>query len=453
MKRDHAAVDEFEGIDLGDLRRASRLRRVVEALQTDPAAAFPKALGSVAAREAFYRLVNNEAVTLDALLVPHAAQTIARAAQDHERTIVAIDKTQFVFEGEGEREGLHRLSANKQGFDTFFALALSPSRRSHGILAVQSLEGTGCSTGDAWHAFLDRAGRDLEALDVAPVYVMDREADAYTLFCKLVEEHRDFVVRISFDRKAREASASMREPLRVIAERQPTLLTRTVHVGRRKAGGRTGAQRTKHPARASRNATLSIRAGAISMPRPTGKSQGRASALALNLVQVIELAPPPDAPAIEWLLLTSLSVENASQVEAVVDAYRARWVIEEYFKALKTGCKYETRQLESRHALESALGILVPIAWRLLELRTIGEAEPDAPASDVLDDDELRVLRKLSRDIKLGPRPTAAEALLAVAALGGHIRQNGRPGWQVLFAGFKELLDRVEGYRLAKAEM
>ena len=189
------------------------------------------------------------------------------------------------------------------------------------------------------------------------------------------------------------------------------------------------------------------------MPRPDGKTQGLVPSLSLNLVQVIELDPPPQVVAIEWLLITSLPIGDARQVEAVVDAYRARWVIEEYFKALKTGCRYETRQLESRHALEGALGILIPIAWRLLELRTIAEEAPDAPASSVLDPDELRVLRKLSHDVKLGPRPTASDALLAIASLGGHIRQNGRPGWQVLFAGFKELLDRVEGYRLAKAEM
>src|ERR1044072_7358138 len=49
---------------------------------------------TVAAREAFYRLVNNEAVTLDDLIVPHGAQTIARAAQDHEPTIVALDRSE-----------------------------------------------------------------------------------------------------------------------------------------------------------------------------------------------------------------------------------------------------------------------------------------------------------------------------------------------------------------------
>lgn len=453
MKDERAAVDEFDGIDLGDQRRAARVRRVVEALQAEPAAAFPKALKTVAAREAFYRLVNNKAVTLDALLAPHAAQTIARAAQDKERPIIAIDKTRFIFEGEGEREGLDWVSGNKQGFEAFVALALAPTRRSHGVLAVETLEGKGRSSSDAWSNFLNRAGSDLEATGVRPLYVMDREADTYALFCSLVAEKRDFVVRISFDRMIREFSDSIREPLRVVAARHPTMLKRTVRVGRRKAGGRTGAQRARHPTRASRDAALSIRAGAITMPRPEGKTEGLFPALSLNLVHVVELDPPSGETTIEWILITPLPIDDASSVEEIVDAYRARWVIEEYFKALKTGCNYETRQLESRHALQSALGLLIPIAWRLLELRTIGEEEPDAPATDILEADELHVLRKLSHDIKLGPRPKVSEVLLAIASLGGHIRQNGRPGWQVLFGGFKELLDRVEGYRLAKAEM
>lgn len=454
MKGERTAADEFVGLSLGDVRRAARVRKVVEALETAPAEAFPKALKTVAAREAFYRLVNNDAVTLDALLVPHAAQTIARCVQDHERPVVAIDKTKFIFEGDGERDGLDWLSTNKQGFEAFFALAVSPSRRSHGVLAVDVLARQGASSGDAWNEFLDKAGSELEGARMRPIYVMDREADSYALFCKLVAAQRDFVIRISFDRFVREFKDAAKEPLRAVAARTPTMVTRTVRVNRRKTAGRTGHQRHKHPPRPSRDAHLSLRALEISMPRPAGlAAKDLMAQLPLNLVQVVELDPPDGQAAIEWFLITSLPVATARGVEAIVDAYRARWVIEEYFKALKTGCKYESRQLESRHALLNALGLLIPVAWRLLELRTIGEEDPEAPATDVLDDDELHVLRKLSHDIKLGPAPTALEALLAVASLGGHIRQNGRPGWQTLFLGFQDLLKAVDGYRLAKAEM
>jgi hypothetical protein len=57
---------------------------------------------------------------------------------------------------------------------------------------------------------------------------------------------------------------------------------------------------------------------------------------------------------------------------AVVDAYRARWVVEEFFKALKTGCQIEKRQMETYEALRIALALFLPIAVRLLALRLIG---------------------------------------------------------------------------------
>jgi hypothetical protein len=43
------------------------------------------------------------------------------------------------------------------------------------------------------------------------------------------------------------------------------------------------------------------------------------------------------------------------QVAAVVDHYRGRWTIEEFFKAIKTGCALEARQLESKRSMPSAV--------------------------------------------------------------------------------------------------
>ena len=151
-------------------------------------------------------------------------------------------------------------------------------------------------------------------------------------------------------------------------------------------------------------------------------------------------------------MFTTLPVGHADEVATVIDTYRARWTIEEYFKALKSGCSYEKRQLESRHSLLNALGLLAPIAWLLLALRSAAD-DPDTPASALLAPEEIHVLRKLARDVTLSDDPTAAQALAAVARLGGHFPQNGRPGWKVLWTGFQKLLDRVEGYRLARDEM
>jgi len=62
------------------------------------------------------------------------------------------------------------------------------------------------------------------------------------------------------------------------------------------------------------------------------------------------------------MLFTSEVVERLEDATAVVDHYRARWIIEEYFKALKTGCGFEKRQLTSLLGLLRALALF--IRWR-----------------------------------------------------------------------------------------
>jgi len=440
------AVDEFEGVDLGDSRRAARVLKFVAAMQKNPAAGFPSAVRSVAEREANYRLLNEMA----ALLAPHARQAVLRAKALGTRPLIALDPTAFVFSGEEEREGLDRLGANRHGFDAFVALAVSPMRQPLGVVSIRVVESKGRAGADEWSAAVDDAAHHMAALD--PVYVMDREADAYALFSAQIAAGRDLVVRVAYDRWVKEHDGAAKEMLRDIAERAPTILTSEVKLSRRSKVGKALGARQRHPPREGRDAVLTIRAATIALPKPRKLRAAVPAALSINVIQVVEENPPDGEAPVDWLLFTTLPITDVAAVAYAVDAYRARWTIEEYFKALKSGCSYEKRQLESRHALLNALGILAPIAWRLLALRSAGDDET-VPAAALLDKDELHVLRKLSHDVKLGPSPSAAQALLAIAILGGHFKQNGRPGWQVIWAGFRKVLDIADGYRLARREM
>jgi hypothetical protein len=126
----------------------------------------------------------------------------------------------------------------------------------------------------------------------------------------------------------------------------------------------------------------------------------------------------------------------------VVDAYRGRWVIEEYFKALKTGCAIERRQLESAHALQNALAVLAPVAWLLLRLRSVARARPSSPGSRLFSKKQITLLRALAlrRRHRLVTAPDARAVMLALAAVGGHLPNNGDPGWQILGRGLDDLL-------------
>ena len=148
----------------------------------------------------------------------------------------------------------------------------------------------------------------------------------------------------------------------------------------------------------------------------------------------------------EWFLLTDLPISNDEQIAFVVDCYRGRWTVEEYFKALKTGCQYEKRQLETAHSLLNALAVLAPVAWRLLLLRHLARHAPERPASAALTSSQLDVLHAVAKR-PISARPTVREAMLAIAGLGGHLPRNGDPGWLVLGRGMHDLLLLELGWR------
>jgi len=126
-------------------------------------------------------------------------------------------------------------------------------------------------------------------------------------------------------------------------------------------------------------------------------------------------------------------------------------VIEEYNKAIKTGCDFERRQLQDYDALVNLLAVFAPIAYRMLLIRSEAARAPDQPALSVVSQDELDVLRTLGRR-KLSELPTVREIYFAVAALGGHIKYNGNPGWQTLAAGLEKLQTLTEGWVAAKLQ-
>ena len=163
------------------------------------------------------------------------------------------------------------------------------------------------------------------------------------------------------------------------------------------------------------------------------------------MVIVRELEPPEGQAPIEWRLLTTESIETEADILRVVDAYRARWLIEEYFKAIKTGCRYEKLQLETLHGLKIALSFCFAIAWHMLLLRTLARDAPNVPAEAVMTKSQLSVLLKIAAmpknpwSVKLDDAPNVTNIMYAVARMGGHLKHNGPPGWQTLGRGFREL--------------
>ena len=461
---DAFVADSTAGAEFGDLRLSRRLEIILRGAVSAPSASFPAVCASAAQLEGTYRFLNNPKVTAAAILEPHFIATAARVARC-ERVIVPHDSTQFAF-GPVPRGDLDRVGrGTTYGFNAHVSMAVSGDgeRTPLGVLAVSPYNRkfgvTRARPTDSkknadnvmlrWSAHVKLVRERLGTAAKCVIHVMDREADDYLLLAELVAAGDRFVIRQAVDRRLQRNAAEPK--VRSVVAAAPLVVKRTVNLSaRRKPTKKKHA--TRHPLRCEREAVLEVRASRVSIPRTRSAGGSTPQTLGLNLVEVSERHPPQGETPVEWWLWTNEPIESAEEILAVVDAYRARWTIEEYFKALKTGCRMEERQLESKHALQNALALFVPVAWRLLLLRHIARVAPEASARLPLTELQLRGLRgymEQKRKISLPEALSAREAMLAIAAIGGHIKNNGDPGWMVLGRGFDRLLDIELGMSLA----
>jgi hypothetical protein len=464
-RRPRKISSEFSGAALGDARLDARLSTVADQLAAAPSESFPTLSVSEGELEGVYRFFGNKRVTPAGILAPHIEATKQRAGK--RQILMVHDTTMFSFGGATKREGLGRLhSGAGQGFLGHFALAVKPGESRHvlGVAGLSTIVRSAPAIGRkaTRSELMKRERREHErwialVAQVKPqfpdaIHLMDREGDSFEILEGMFDLDARFVIRMRSNMRRVSEREGEKLDFSDVAAGARVRLTRSVPLSRR-----TGSRLPvvfAHP-RKARNATLEIRAARVTLPRPNDQSwKLEPHALIINVVFVSEINPPDGDQPINWILGTSEPIGTRQEIEAIVDAYRSRWVVEEFFKALKTGCAYEKRQLESFKALVNALAVFSVIAWRLLRLRSTAKDEPDASASRVLSQRQIDVLNAVAeldngkrRRVRLPTKPTANDAIRAVAGLGGHLRSNGIPGWQVLGRGYDALLVLELGWR------
>lgn len=449
-------ADEVAKGNFLDRRLNARLRSVVSGLSADPRLSLPQAFDE-AGLEGTYRFLSNHRVMPEAILSGHFDAT-RRRCEAEQTVLILHDTTSFSYRSDGERAGLGRAQPrndkSNQTFYAHFSLAVSADgqRRPLGVGGFETWTRDQRGTGTEYQRWENQIRASSSQLNgqTNAIHVTDREADDYEMFCALKRDGHRFVVRCHFNRLLKD-TGKLRETVAAVT----STADREVPISRRKPK-RDPTKDKLHPPRDQRVARLSLSGAAVELKRPVSpRAHPRMEAppsLAINVVRVWEPEPPEGEAAVEWYLYTTEPVETPEQQLAVVDFYRTRWVIEEYIKAIKTGCDFQRRQLQDYESLINLLAIFAPIACRLLLIRSEAARDAEAPATSVISQDELDVLRTLGRR-KLSAAPTAREIYLAIAALGGHIKYSGDPGWLTLARGFEKLRTLTEGWAAAKLQL
>lgn len=452
-----SVVEEFEGADLGDARLGSRLIRIAEALSRDPACGFPRAMRSEAELEGLYRFINNPRFNEDDILAPHLERTFSRAKEAQE--VLAIHDSSFFQSAKQapRQEAGISSTLGPRGFIAHVTLVTTIDGAPLGLGYLETLVRTGTRArqskrrDESEEKMTDRWLRSVEAVDeqVSAIHIIDAEADFFGLLNAMQEANSRYVIRAGHRQRLVETEDTRGNLASVIETLKPRVY-RQIELGERRYVERSRGPRSRrqHPQRDARRARVAISGMRVQINSPSS-ARSSSAALSVNIVRVWEPKPPPGQAPVEWVLLTTESIETPNELERVVDLYRRRWLVEEYFKALKTGCSLEKRQVESFSALRKVLALLAPMACRLLILRALHRHSADALPTVGFDEIDLTLL------VQAQGRPTARpknleEAYLLLARLGGHIRNNGAPGWMTLGAGYETLLILRLGWIIAR---
>ena len=447
------ASETFGACELGDPRRTRRLMRVARRIADHPAGSFPTQMPEWAELKAAYRLFAADDVTFRAVALPHWEQTRNAASG---KTLVICDTTELNFGS--DREGLGR-TGNGIGRGFLLHNALMVDAETSLILGIagqtihyrprkklgkqnssQSLNRDRES--QVWGHVIDDIGPPSD--DARYVYVCDRGADNFEVFCRLQQQGDDWVVRAKKQRRNLITPAGEIVSLLEFLPRLSLLGTYNLNLRAR-------------PQQPSRVAQIEVRSARVLMPVPHHKSPWVKSLapnpVAMHLVHVREVNAPAKAEPVEWLLWTSLPADTFEQAWLVIEDYESRWLVEEYHKALKSGCQAKARQLQSASRLEPVVGLLSVVAVHLLQLKTMAVTDPTRAARSVVPRLWLAMLKAArGRRLRRVHDLTIRDFYREVAKLGGFLgrKSDGEPGWITAWRGWEKLAALVRGAEIAQ---
>jgi hypothetical protein len=442
------AETTFGQTQLKDMRRTRRAVTAATHMAEDPAASLPAQVQSWKDGKAVYRLLDEPDVSFDALMQPHWQQT--RQRMDRLPLVLLVqDTTDLDFSHRGKMSGLGEIGdGNGRGIYLQTVLAVEPGNREvvgcayqHPFIRLPAPKGETraqrrkrAKETDVWHHCAQHIGPSPAAS--MRVHVADRGADLFEFLhvCRSIETH--FVVRATQDRRVQTQEGAPGYLFEQIRS-QPAQDQRPFALPAR-------------PGHKARSTTLYLSWTHLELLPPRHDPRlNKLPPLPIWVIRVWEEGAPEGEEPIEWIRLPSVPTTTLEQAWERVNWYRASFRVEDYHHCLKTGCRIEDRQLQSAERLIRLLGLLSPLAVRLLQLRDLSRQAPERPAQTVIEP-EIRTV--LAAHVGLSPASmTVGTFWTEVARLGGYLarRGDGPPGWKTLWKGWLYLQALLEGFHLA----
>lgn len=437
--------NQFKGVDIPDLRLVNRLEKIACRMMAKPDSSIPTQNNKWKNIKATYRFYDSNKVQFFKLIQPHINQTKKKVAKM--RQMLSIQDTCFIsYNHHPSVEGLSNMGGEKgsKGVILHTALAIDPNQKHPeviGLLDQYIHHRTKKINKNETYSERQKRWRESQIWEEASqrisinnsktqiIEVMDREADVFDIINNCLSLKHDFVIRAKNNRLLDEATDEK--------------LFDFIH--NLKPSGTIKLKVRKRPHQIPRNATLNVAFSTIKIKGPKSRKN---ELIKCNVVYVIEKNPPEGQEPLEWMLLTSVNINSFEDACQIIEWYKCRWIIEEYHKAIKSGCKVEEKQLKTEERLENFLGIANIVALRIMKLRDYARNMPEIAAKKVIEPLKVDILMRYN-DIKKDDI-TIYEYYREVAKIGGFIgrKSDGEPGWQTLWAGEIKLTMMVMGAKV-----
>jgi hypothetical protein len=440
------AEEEFGKAHLGDLRLTNRLMVIARDFYGKPQSNIPQACQSRGKTKAAYRFLDNKESNMENILSSHYESTHKRIKEE-KVVLVVQDTTSLNYSLHPATENLGPIGPQGNsviGLMVHDTMAFNPEGIPLGLVNVQ-----------CWARDIDKYGKknlrhklpieekesykwiasfkataktQKKCSKTVIVSVGDREADIYELFELALEDKKNpkLLVRAEHNRKIMSEQKRLWEHMNSLSASG----TQRVKIGRK------GNQ-------PSREVELTIRYAQVDLQAPLNKQSKENIKIWAILAK--EENAPESVTALEWMLLTTMSVNTIEEASEKLEWYTKRWGIEVYHKTLKSGCQIEQRQLGNADRIEACLAIDMVVAWRIYHLTKLGREVPDVPCTVFFEEAEWTALvcYKTKNPIPASKPPSLREAIRMVASLGGFLGRkcDGEPGTQTLWLGIERLDD------------
>ena len=459
------AIEEMKTAKLRDKRLNKRLTQILSAFAERPTASIPAACGGKLETDAAYQFFDNRKVTFQDVLQPHVEATRRRIAeqgaalfvQDTTELDVTRPEQQVVGAGPMDcvsRRGayLHLMEAfTSDGTplgavwadawtrdDEYFSKPQEEKRKRRKALPIEEKESF------RWLEGLRSAREVAEELPrVQCICIGDSESDIYHLFAEpRGTSSMHWLIRACQERLV-EGPDGVEKSIRAYVMTCPSLFTKEITVRGRRA--KTACEtRTRRVPRETRKAIVEVRAASVTL-RPPANPDRPLPPVMVNVVVVREVNPPVSEDPIEWILLTTLPIDTLDDVRNIIQYYCVRWMIEVFFRTLKSGCRVEERRFEHMDRLLPCVAVYLIVAWRTLMVCRLGRSCPDMDCEAVFEPSEWKsVWMAIHRKVPPRKPPKLAEMLRLIGQLGGYVNRPNRvdpPGPQTIWLGLQRMRD------------